>query len=323
VVSYPLCIWIHCHVLSKQCANDRLVSGGRNGKIAIWDPTRTPAENPILRLDGHGNYYNVYQLRYSPDGTRIVSGSYDYTVRLWDAVNGGPEIAIFIGHLAGINSVSYSPDGQRVVSCSNDGTVRLWDTSDAALSDGGTLETTYSIAVIDIAPQDSNIGCDKVEYSTDGSMIATTDDEDIIKIWDVELLEKNKVYNALISSLFDDGGVDEIFFRPNGKAIAYDSGPIVKLWVFEPPTVLPTKVPTKSPIISPTKSPVSPPVSQSSNNDNDFMNKGLRSSSSTNRNSVLGVGAIAGVIIGSVAMTCTLLFIYVVHKKKRNSHVLS
>ena len=37
-------------------------------------------------MEGHTN--DVYSVGFSPDGKFIVSGSYDNTVRVWDANNG-------------------------------------------------------------------------------------------------------------------------------------------------------------------------------------------------------------------------------------------
>jgi WD40 repeat protein len=55
-----------------------------------------------------------------------VSGSYDKTVRLWDAVTGAP-LETLEGHSSSAVSVAFSPDGLMVVSSSYDNTARLWD----------------------------------------------------------------------------------------------------------------------------------------------------------------------------------------------------
>ena len=60
----------------------------------------------------------------SGDGSRIVSGSDDNTVRVWDAKGVG---AILKGHTSKVLSVSFSGDGSRIVSGSVDRTVRVWD----------------------------------------------------------------------------------------------------------------------------------------------------------------------------------------------------
>ncbi len=65
-------------------------------------------------------------MAFSPDGTQLVSGSYDATVRLWDIAT-GKETATLRGHSLPVISVAFSPDGTRLASGSSDGTVRLWD----------------------------------------------------------------------------------------------------------------------------------------------------------------------------------------------------
>jgi WD40 repeat protein len=56
----------------------------------------------------------------------VASGSYDKTVRLWDAVTGAP-LQTLEGHSGWVMSVAFSPDGKVVASGSYDKTVRLWD----------------------------------------------------------------------------------------------------------------------------------------------------------------------------------------------------
>jgi WD40 repeat protein len=48
---------------------------------------------------------------FSPDGTQVVSGSHDKTVRLWDAVTGAA-LQTLEGHSGSVSSVTFSPDGK-------------------------------------------------------------------------------------------------------------------------------------------------------------------------------------------------------------------
>ncbi|KAG2339585.1 hypothetical protein BDR05DRAFT_967764 [Suillus weaverae] len=58
---------------------------------------------------------SVDSVSFSPDGTRMVTGSSDKTVRLWDAATGQPVGEPLRGHTSRVDSVSSSLDGTRVV----------------------------------------------------------------------------------------------------------------------------------------------------------------------------------------------------------------
>jgi WD40 repeat protein len=77
-------------------------------------------------MTGHDS--GVNSVAFSHDGSRIVSGSWDTTLRLWDAKTGQPIGAPLTGHDSGVHSVGFSLDGARIVSASEDGTLRQWPT---------------------------------------------------------------------------------------------------------------------------------------------------------------------------------------------------
>ncbi len=64
-----------------------------------------------------------YSVCVTKDG-KIVSGSYDKTVRVWDMQ--GKELAICRGHEDSVYSVCVTKDG-KIVSGSFDKTIRVWD----------------------------------------------------------------------------------------------------------------------------------------------------------------------------------------------------
>jgi WD40 repeat protein len=74
----------------------------------LWDAV-TGA--PLQTLEGHPG--TVSSVAFSPDGTQVVSGSDNQTVRLWDAVT-GPPLQTLEGHSDGVASVAFSPDRTQV-----------------------------------------------------------------------------------------------------------------------------------------------------------------------------------------------------------------
>jgi len=98
-------------------------SGGLNagaGVAAKKDGEET------LTLKGHSG--PVTSVSVSPDGKRIVSGSWDNSLKVWDAQT-GQETLTLEGHSSYVTSVSFSPDGKRIASGDNDRTVKIWDIS--------------------------------------------------------------------------------------------------------------------------------------------------------------------------------------------------
>src|SRR5262249_24429168 len=88
---------------------------------------------------GRSPYYGVSSVAFSPDGARVLSGSDDNTLKLWDTATGAL-IRTFEGHSGQVNnsgqikSVAFSPDGRYIVSAGADATVRLWDTATGELA---------------------------------------------------------------------------------------------------------------------------------------------------------------------------------------------
>ena len=85
--------------------------------------------SPLLLVMEHAD--GVNSVSFSPDGTRIVSGSDDKTIRVWNFI-AGAEISEMRGHEKFIWSVNFSPDGHQIVSGSYDRTARVWDPTTGA-----------------------------------------------------------------------------------------------------------------------------------------------------------------------------------------------
>ena len=74
----------------------------------------------------------VYHVRFSPDGSRLVTAGKDGTARVWDAA-GGRCLQVLDHKGTEVNSAAFSPDGKSVATASDDGFVRLWDVASCAV----------------------------------------------------------------------------------------------------------------------------------------------------------------------------------------------
>jgi WD40 repeat protein len=118
-------------------------------------------------MNGHTD--SVQSVAFSPDGTRIVSGSSDWTIRLWDAATNQPIGRPMTEHTGAVLSVAFSPDGARIVSGSVDDTIRLWDA--ATNQPIGPPFTGHTDFVSSVA------------FSPDGTLIVSGSGDSTLREW--------------------------------------------------------------------------------------------------------------------------------------------
>ena len=73
----------------------------------------------------------ILSVTFSKDGSKIVSGSEDKSVQVWDTST-GVALQYLNSHTCRVNSVAFSHDGIHIVSGSDDNSVRVWDASTGA-----------------------------------------------------------------------------------------------------------------------------------------------------------------------------------------------
>ncbi|WP_433463567.1 NACHT domain-containing protein [Spirillospora sp. CA-128828] len=141
--------------------------GGRSpeytrGRCRIFD-TATGTE--ITRIV-HDDW--VEAVAFSPDGTRLATGSNHGTTKVWDATSG--DELLVISHIGPAQSVTFSPDGTRLAT----GTSGEWpadpDHRPAEIWDATTGEV---LARLHTAPgRHSIISVNSVSFSPDGTLLA-------------------------------------------------------------------------------------------------------------------------------------------------------
>ncbi|MHC4257792.1 MAG: protein kinase domain-containing protein [Planctomycetota bacterium] len=187
----------------KQCPGDF-----RNWE---WNYLWHISDRSQMTLKGHSS--EIARVSFGPNGKRILSGSYDGTVKIWDAVTGA-ELLSLPAAIAGNESVSLSPDGKRLISVSMDDykTLKIWDSStgEELMSMHGNESPVYS-----------------VNFSPDGKRIVSGDNKGMIKVWDAVTGEELMTLSGHADSPWG------IKFGPGGKRIVSaasgDEG-MIKVW---------------------------------------------------------------------------------------------
>ena len=149
----------------------------------------------INLLKGHRSV--ISGLAFSPDGTRLISGSADKTARIWD-VNTGKTLHVLKGHTDYIYAVSFSPDGTKAVTGSLDHTLKLWNAKSGSLIK--TLKG-HKDKVISAA------------FTPDGKYLLSGSCDKTIRLWDGRT---GKFIKALASQ---GSNVSSLSVSPDGKSV--------------------------------------------------------------------------------------------------------
>jgi len=150
-----------------------------------------------------GVLYAVRSVAFSPDGQRVVSGSDDGTLEVFDVAT-GRETLTLKRYADASGSVAFSRDGRRIVSGSRDGTLRVFDasTGQEALTLGERAEGLWSVA-----------------FSPDGRRIVSGSRDGRLRVWDASTGHRD----LMLTPLDVTGWVDCVAVSSDGRRIVSGS----------------------------------------------------------------------------------------------------
>ena len=117
----------------------RVVGAAPAPPVRAPDGTSARIDGELVRLrrpDGRevvlrGHDERVTSVRFSPDGSQVVTASRDANARVWDVASGRP-LHVLRGHFAIVSDASFSPDGRWIVTA-GPGTAGLFRLADGRL----------------------------------------------------------------------------------------------------------------------------------------------------------------------------------------------
>lgn len=209
--------------------------------IAVWLVAPAVAETPTT-LSGHTNV--VSSVGFTPDGSQLVSGSWDETIGVWN-VAAGNSADFLAGHTDWIEAVAITPDGEHIVSASQR-SVRTWKLQSLSLESVFTAPAAFSISSMALSPDGRWLACGirdgtvriwevgvdeprwsfptdeawtkALTFSADAGLLAAGNWLGQLRVWNLEHGEQ-----VFSQAAHPDAPIASLAFSPDGQQLAAGS----------------------------------------------------------------------------------------------------
>jgi WD40 repeat protein len=153
-----------------------------------------PITTPLRVFKGHKDGLGTVAV--FPDKRRMITGSWDNTLRLWD-LKTGVLLKKMEGHRTLVTDLVVSRDGQLIASCGSD------DDAVMIVWHGETGEPLTQFA-----------GCASADFSPDGAVMAMGSWEGVMQLWNT------KTWQQLGNPITCGSNVYRVRYSPSGKLLA-------------------------------------------------------------------------------------------------------
>lgn len=155
---------IRAIAVSPDKGNSIFAIGDGEGRIQFWNWNSRRNIKSFTHSSSNGLPIN--SLAFSPDGKILVSGSDDFSIKLWD-VDSGKELKSG-KHSSRVRTVAFSPDGKLIASGDDSGIIKIWDVK--------TMENV-------ILPRQDN-AVTSLSFSPNGKTLASGSKDKTVRFWE-------------------------------------------------------------------------------------------------------------------------------------------
>ncbi len=207
--------------------NGNLVaSGGLDNRVLIWDPddieafdykaagtaAQLPPPKVAATLEGHRRA--VWSVAFSEDGERLISGSLDNSVNVWDVKTGGL-IKTLRGHAGSVRSCQFYTDDSFAVSGSLDRTVARWN-----------IEKYEEVRILRHVLKGHRNAIHDASFSHDGRQVVTASLDGSAKLWDLDTGQSLRDFREGHEYM-----ASGVLFFPDGRRLLTTAGDnTVRIW---------------------------------------------------------------------------------------------
>jgi len=180
--------------------------------VGIWD---IPETDSVLKEPIMLDHYNstILGIAISPNGEQVATGSFDASLRVWDASTGN--VSMVLPHKNTVLELDFSHDGTRIVSATTDGSLHVWD-----------VITGAQLRVLDTNAHFTS----SVAFSRDGSRICAGSDKLYVWPWEesTHLEEIHDIHDS--NSDAQHSGIGDIWISDDCKNIISTTSDKVHIW---------------------------------------------------------------------------------------------